>query len=139
VPPVGSGDASGLIDGLAALSAGPNLIAPSASKALGLILQVKGAVASATITIDPGLGGAVQAIRDALRARSGPIAKSQDDYTAEAKRIAADKDQVDTRSKAYSDRLLASYTTMDMQVSAFKATQAYLDQQIKMWTSGSNN
>jgi flagellar hook-associated protein 2 len=139
VPPVGSGDASGLIDGLTALAAGPNLIAPSTSKALGLILQVKGAVTSATITIDPGLGGAIQSIRDALRARSGPIANSQDQLTAEAKRIADDKDQVETRSKAYSDRLLASYTTMDMQVSAFKATQSYLDQQIKMWTSSSNN
>jgi hypothetical protein len=30
---------------------------------------------------------------------------------------------------------------MDMQVAQFKATQSYLDQQIKMWTnpSGSNN
>ena len=139
VPPVGNGDASGKIDGLTALAAGPNLIAPSTSKALGLILQVKGPVASATITIDPGLGGAIQSIRDTLRARSGPIAKSQDQLTAEAKRIAEDKDQVDTRSKAYSDRLLASYTAMDMQVSAFKATQAYLDQQIKIWTSSGNN
>jgi flagellar hook-associated protein 2 len=139
VPPVGNGDASGKIDGLTALAAGPNLIAPSASAALGLILQVKGPVASATITIDPGLGGAIQSIRDTLRARSGPIAKSQDQLTAEAKRIADDKDQVDARSKVYSDRLLASYTAMDMRVSAFKATQSYLDQQIKMWTSSNNN
>jgi flagellar hook-associated protein 2 len=139
VPPVGSGDASGTIDGLAALAAGPNLIAPAASKALGLILTVKGPVASATITIDPGLGGAIQSIRDTLRARSGPIAKSQDDLNAEAKRIATDKDQVDARSKAYADRLLASYTAMDMRVSAFKATQSYLDQQIKIWTSSNND
>ena len=43
----------------------PNLIAPRDSRRLGLILGVSGNVASATITIDPGLGGALQSIRDA--------------------------------------------------------------------------
>ncbi|HEX4739484.1 MAG TPA: flagellar filament capping protein FliD [Allosphingosinicella sp.] len=139
VPAVGSGDASGMIDGLAALAAGPNLIAPSKSDALGLILQVGGPVASATITIDPGLGGAVQAIRDSLRALGGPIQKSQDALDAATKQIADDQAALDTKESAYSDRLTTQYSAMDMQVAQFKATQSYLDQQIKMWTNGNNN
>ena len=42
----------------------------------------------------------------------------------------------ETRSTAYYDRLLGTFTAMERQVSAFKATQSYLDQQIKMWTAG---
>jgi flagellar hook-associated protein 2 len=38
----------------------------------------------------------------------------------------------------YHDQLLTTFTAMDSRVSAFKATQSYLDQQIKMWTNGNN-
>ena len=133
VPEANGVAASGLIDGIAAIGSGAFLIAPPSSEAVGLAIEVKGAVASATITIDPGLGGALQAIRDALRARSGPIAKSQERLSEEAKDIAEDRTKLETRSKAYYDRLLEQFTTMERQVSAFKATQSYLEQQIKAW------
>jgi len=141
VPASGGATASGLIGGLQALAVGSNLIAPSKSSALGLILKVNGPVASATITVDPGLGGAVQAIRDSLRALGGPIQKSQDAFDTAAKQISDDKAALDTKESAYSDRLMSQYSAMDMQVAQFKATQSYLDQQIKMWTnpSGNNN
>lgn len=130
--------ASGEIDGIAALGSGAFLIAPPSSAAVGLAVEVNGAVASATITVDPGLGGALQAIRDALRARSGPIAQSQERLSEEAKDIAEDRTRLETRSKAYYDRLLEQFTTMERQVSAFKATQSYLEQQIKAW-NGDND
>ena len=130
--------ASGLIDGIAALGSGAFLIAPPSSDAAGLAVEIKGSFASATVTIDPGLGGALQAIRDALRARSGPIAKSEERLTEEAKDIAEDRTKLETRSKAYYDRLLEQFTTMERQVSAFKATQSYLEQQIKAW-NGDND
>jgi flagellar hook-associated protein 2 len=135
VPESGGVAASGEIDGIAALGSGAFLIAPPSSAAVGLAVEVKGALASATITVDPGLGGALQAIRDALRARSGPIAKSQERLSEEAKDIAEDRTKLETRSKAYYDRLLEQFTTMERQVSAFKATQSYLEQQIKAWNS----
>jgi len=134
VPGVSGGDASGLIDGLAMLGAGDNLVAPAGSAALGLILGVNGAVASATITIDAGLGGALQLLRDSLRASSGPFAGSNDRLAAEAKVIAKDRDALELRSEKYYNQLLASFTAMERQVSAFKATQSYLEQQVKMWT-----
>ena len=131
--PVG-GDAAGEVDGLAMLGAGDNLVAPSTAAALGLVLGVNGTVASATITIDFGLGGALQAIRDSLRARSGPFAGTTDRLSAESRAIARDREALETRSEKYYNQLLASFTAMERQVSAFRATQSYLEQQVKMWS-----
>jgi flagellar hook-associated protein 2 len=136
---VAGNPASGKIDGIAMTASGANLVAPSASKAVGLILGVTGNVTSATITIDPGLGGALQAIRDGLRARGGPFETTQTRLNGEAGRIADDRAVLETRSTKYHDQLLASFTAMDRQVSAFKATQSYLEQQIKIWTNGNDN
>lgn len=133
VPQAGETAASGNVNGAAFIGVGPNLVAPSGSPALGLILGVSGAVASATITIDPGLGGALQAIREALRAKNGPLSGSEDRLEKEAEKIADDREALETRSEKYYNQLLTTFTNMERQVSAFKATQSYLDQQIKMW------
>ncbi len=138
VPAAGATPASGKLDGVALTAVGSNLIAPSNSAAVGLILGVSGAVSSATITIDPGLGGALEAIRDALRARNGPLSTSEEKLSAESRRLAEEREALETRSAKYYDRLLATFTAMDKQVSAFKATQSYLDQQIKMWAKDSD-
>jgi flagellar hook-associated protein 2 len=130
--------ASGKIGGIAMSAVGSNLIAPRSSPAAGLILGVSGDVASATITIDPGLGGALQSIRDALRAGGGAFATTQKRLTDEAARISKDSDDLTIRSDKYYNQLLTSFTAMDRQVSAFKATQSYLDQQVKLWTNNQN-
>ena len=135
VPEAGAVPASGKIDGLDALRSGPFLIAPVASKAAGLMLGVSGAVASATITVDSGLGGALKSIRDMLRASTGPFASSEDRLEAEAESIAEDRVVMETRAEKYYNQLLATFTSMERQVSSFKATQSYLEQQVKMWTA----
>jgi flagellar hook-associated protein 2 len=134
VPAAAPAAASGKVNNVAMTGIGPNLIAPGSSKAIGLILGVSGAVASATITVDPGLGGALQSIRDALRARGGAFASAQERLGKEADRIAEDRDRLETSSTKYYNQLLTTFTAMDSRVSAFKATQSYLDQQIKIWT-----
>jgi flagellar hook-associated protein 2 len=135
---VAGNPASGKIEGLAFTGIGANLVAPSGSKAVGLILGVSGDVASATITVDPGLGGALQAIRDGLRARGGAFATTNERLDKEAGRIADDRADLETRSAKYYNQLLTTFTAMDRQVSAFRATQSYLDQQIKIWTADKN-
>jgi flagellar hook-associated protein 2 len=134
VPGVSGGDASGMVDGAAMIGVENNLVAPAGSAALGLVLGVNGAVASATITIDAGLGGALQMLRDSLRASTGPFAGSRERLSAEAKVIAKDREALETRSEKYYNQLLAQFTAMERQVSAFKATSSYLEQQVKMWT-----
>jgi flagellar hook-associated protein 2 len=138
VAAVGAGDASGKIGEIAMTGTGPNLVAPLTSPAAGLILGVTGNVASATITIDPGLGGALKAIRDSLRASGGVFATTQKRLSDEAARISKDTDDLNIRSDKYYNQLLTSFTAMDRQVSAFRATQSYLEQQVKMWTNGNN-
>ena len=138
VPAAGAGAASGLVNGVSMTGIGSNLVAPKGSAAVGLVLGVSGAVASATVTVDPGLGGALQSIRDSLRAGTGAFATTQKRLSDEAKQIANDRTELDTRSSKYYDQLMSSFTAMDRQVSAFKATQSYLDQQIKIWTSNGN-
>jgi flagellar hook-associated protein 2 len=135
VPEAGAIPASGKIDGLDMLPSGAFLIAPAASKAAGLILGVSGAVSSATVTVDAGLGGALKAIRDALRATTGPFASSEDRLEAEADKIADDRADMETRAEKYYNQLLNTFTSMERQVSAFKATQSYLEQQVKIWTA----
>jgi flagellar hook-associated protein 2 len=134
VPAPADGNASGDMDGVPATGSGAFLIAPFGSRAGALTVEVKGALASATVTVDPGLGGALQAIRDTLRATTGPIASSKTRLSAEAKQIARDREILEARSSAYAERLLKNFTNMERQVSAFKATQSYLEQQVKMWT-----
>ena len=138
VAAVGATPASGKIGTLSMTAVGSNLLAPRTSPAAGLIIGVTGNVASATVTIDPGLGGALQAIRDGLRATNGAFATTQKRLTDEAARISADSDALNTRSDKYYNQLLTSFTAMDSRVSAFKATQSYLEQQVKLWTNQQN-
>lgn len=130
--------ATGKVAGVAAVSAGSRLVASIASPANGLVIELLGNVPSATITVDQGLGGALQAIRDALLANSGPIKSSRARFDAEAKTIGADRAALETRSANYRNQLVRSFTGMDKQVAAYKATQSYLDQQIKIWTKSDN-
>ena len=130
----GGAGASGMIDGIAVSSTDSLLVAPYTSAAKGLIIRVDADVASATITIDAGLGGALQAIRNALRASDGPFAATQERLTKETKSITTAREAHERRSEAYYNQLVTSFTAMDRQVAAFKATQSYLEQQIKMWS-----
>jgi flagellar hook-associated protein 2 len=134
VPAAGGVPASGKIDGVAANGIGGNLVAPSGSSAVGMILGVNGAVASATITVEAGLGGALKAVRDALLGSKGPFASAQDRLADEADDIADDRVVMETRSEKYYNQLLNTFVAMERQVSAFQATQSYLEQQVKMWS-----
>src|SRR3546814_10217441 len=74
-------------------------------------------------------------IRDALRAETGPFTAVEHRLAEEAEQIAEDREDLERRSTAYHDQLVQQFTAMERQVSAFKATQSYLEQQIKMWNS----
>jgi flagellar hook-associated protein 2 len=88
-----------------------------------------------TLTIEAGLGGALKAIRDALRDRNGAFTTANTRLETEKRDIADDKAALETRSEQYYNQLLKTFTAMERQVSAFKATQTYMEQQVKMWTN----
>lgn len=128
---------SGKINGVAATVVGNNLVAAANSGAAGLVLKVLGNVASATISIDPGIGGALQSIRDALRSSTGALTTTQDMLTAQAKKISDDNDALTAQIAAYHDRLVTQFGAMDSQVASYKSIQSYLTQQIAVWTNKS--
>jgi len=138
VPQDGTTPASGKIAGVTAISSSASLIAAGSSAAVGLVIRPLGSLASGTVTIDPGLGGALQGIRDALRANKGPLANSAAALTLEAKAIATDKVKVEERAAAYTERLTRQFTAMEKAVSSYKATQSYLEQQIQAWNNSNN-
>ncbi len=126
---------SGTIAGFPALVSGNNLIASSKSPAAGLVLTVGGAVTSATVTVDAGIGGALKAIRDLLRGTDGALTNAQAAAKKETSIIADDRTRMEDRVTTYSNRLTASFTTSESRVAAYKATQTYLEQQIAIWTN----
>ena len=88
-----------------------------------------------TSLTDPGLAVALDEIRDAAIAPGGLIEGLSKTLQAEATAIARNRNRMETREDAYEARLQKQYATLDAKLSAFKATQTYLEQQIKLWSN----
>ncbi len=59
-------------------------------------------------------------------------------YTKAQGQLTADQAKVTDQSAALSTRLTKQYASMNAAVSAYKSTQAFIDQQVKIWTNGDN-
>jgi flagellar hook-associated protein 2 len=110
------------------------LAAAAGTSAQGLILNISAAVLSASITVDLGLGGALQAIRDAVRDANGGLVTAQKRLGDEAGLISKDRATLEARDIAYRAQLTLSFARMDELVATSRSTQSFLDQQIKIWT-----
>jgi flagellar hook-associated protein 2 len=136
---VGSPSTS-MVDGVAFLpsSSDPNgMMASVLSDAAGLSIQPQGNVASATITVDAGISGILQAIRDSLRANGGILDSLGDSLTAEKKTLADNRTRLENLESAYKDQLTAQFTRMQTQVASYKSIQSYMTQQIAAWSNKS--
>jgi len=129
---------SGTIDGLNAIVSGTSLSASIVAGAAGLTIQPLGNVASATVTVDQGLGGALKALSDSLSSSNGLLSALSDSLTAETKSLSDARDKLTTQETAYSDQLTAQFTAMNSRVSAYKNIQSYMTQQIANWTKSSS-
>ena len=136
-PAVGSGNASATIDGTAALSAGNTLYALYGTPSYGLTFTTSGSVASTTITVDPGLYGAIAAIQSTLESTNGLITNMQTGFNSDASQITDDQTALDTQSQAYQDNLTTQFTAMQSAVTSYKSIQSYLTQQVALWTKSS--
>lgn len=92
--------------------------------------------ATHTSLSDPGLAFALDEIRDAALASSGTIGSLDTALQSEAAALAKNRARMEAREDAYQARLEKQYASLDAKLSAFKATQAYLEQQIKLWSGG---
>lgn len=127
--------ASGQVNGSAMITTGTSLFASVTSAASGLVIEPQGDVASATVTVDLGLGGALQAIRDSLRATGGVLDALSTQLTNTKTDLTQQQTDLSTKESDYQTQLTNQFATMNTRVAAFKATQSYLTQQIAVWTN----
>ncbi|WP_286750566.1 flagellar filament capping protein FliD, partial [Sphingopyxis sp. SCN 67-31] len=88
---------------------------------------------------DPGIAGVLDALRDKAVGTGGVIDRVTRTLDAKSKDLADQLDKVNEREDAYRARLEKKYSTLDAKLAAFKATQAYLEQQIQMWNNQNSN
>lgn len=91
--------------------------------------------ATRTALTDPGIGGALTALKSAATATNGALASLSARLGKEAAAIANDRIKMEARETAYRARLEKQFGGVDARIGALKATQSYLDQQIKLWTN----
>ena len=138
-PGNGSNAASATLDGGFTLPLGTTGVQASfTSPAYGLSFDVLGAVSSATISIDLGLQGALDAIKGELTATGGQLTASQKKLESEKTAISDAKEKLTAKDTAYRAQLTAQFTRMQSALLAYSSTQSYLTQQIDMWTNKDN-
>ena len=82
-----------------------------------------------------GLGSALQTLKTTMTGSRGVLGQSKSVYARATAAITRDRARLDTDMATMTDRLTTSFSAMDRQVAAIKASQAYLTQQVAMWTA----
>lgn len=85
-----------------------------------------------------GIAGLMDSVRDNIKKDGGPLATTQDKYEKLAKELTDQLDKLDTQMTNYQDQLTKVYSAMETRLSAMKATQSYLQQQVALWTKNDN-
>ncbi len=93
------------------------------------------AVASAT---NPGLAGLMDSVRDKIQLKDGSFAQSQAKYKTLGETLTKQLEKLDTQMASYEAQLTSVYSKMETRLTALKATQSYLDQQIEIWNNSKN-
>lgn len=139
-PGDGTTNASATLDGGFTLPQGPTGVTASfTSAAYGLSFDVLGAVSSATITIDLGLQGALDAIKKDLTSSGGQLTVAQKKLENETAAITDAREKLSAKDESYRAQLTAQFTRMQSALLAYSSTQSYLNQQIKLWTNDGGN
>ncbi|MGH6693752.1 flagellar filament capping protein FliD [Sphingopyxis sp.] len=95
--------------------------------------------ATHTETTDPGIAFALDAIRDKAVGANGAIDRVSKSLDAKKGNLADQLEKIEERESVYKTRLEKQYGTLEAKLAAFKATQTYLEQQIKLWTNQGND
>ena len=93
--------------------------------------------ATHTAATDPGISDALDIIRTGALSPDGLIGGLTKGLQKEAAEIAKNRERIEAREDAYRLRLEKQYGSLDARIGAFKATQSYLEQQIKLWSNES--
>lgn len=91
--------------------------------------------ATHTTTTDPGLATTLESIKTEATASNGALQALKTRLEKESASITANRTKMEEREEAYKARLEKQFSAMDTKLSLLKATQTYLDQQVKLWTN----
>ena len=87
---------------------------------------------------NPGISGVMTTLKKSMVDDNGALDAIKDRLTEVSKQYEKDLDRIETREDNYRARLEKQFSGMDARISALKATQSYLEQQIQIW-NGNNS
>jgi flagellar hook-associated protein 2 len=82
---------------------------------------------------DPGIAVALDNLRDAATAANGALDQINASLQKQTEILGQNRAKMEVREDAYRARLEKQFSGMDARIGALKATQSYLEQQIKLW------
>ncbi|KMS57118.1 MULTISPECIES: flagellar filament capping protein FliD [Sphingobium] len=86
-------------------------------------------------TASPGLSALMDTVRDNIEQEDGPLKTAQARYDAQAEEFTKQLEDLDEKMTNYEEHLTKIYAAMETRLSALKATQSYLEQQIEVWNN----
>lgn len=89
------------------------------------------------VAANPGISGVLDQLKKSMLDKDGTLDAIKDRLTDISEDYAKELDRIESRSDAYRERLEKQFSAMDARVASLKATQSYLEQQIKIW-NGNN-
>jgi flagellar hook-associated protein 2 len=84
---------------------------------------------------DPGISGAFKALVASATTDNIGLASLKKRLDKEFANLSKDRTRMEARETAYAARLARQYGSLDAKMGALKATQSYLEQQVKVWTN----
>jgi flagellar hook-associated protein 2 len=87
-----------------------------------------------TTVSDPGISSVLNTIKATSLGSDGAIYALNSRFQNRTATIAADRAKMEVREDAYRARLERQFGNLDSRIGALKATQSYLEQQIKLWS-----
>lgn len=90
-------------------------------------------------TANPGLAALMDTVRDNIEKDDGPLKLAQERYDALAEELTELLEKLDTQMENYEAQLTSIYSKMESRLTALKATQSYIEQQIEVWNSSSDS
>ena len=86
-------------------------------------------------TANPGLAKLMDSVRDNIEKDDGPLKLAQERYDSLSGDFTAQLEKLDEQMANYETHLTTIYAAMETRLSALKATQSYLEQQIEVWNN----
>jgi flagellar hook-associated protein 2 len=87
------------------------------------------------VTTDPGIAASLKSLSDRVMGSGGALDGLKQRLERESAALAKNRTLMEARETAYKARLERQFGNMDTRIAGLRATQTYLEQQIKLWSN----